>query len=259
MPEVESIDGEDIFYELLGEGDITLVFIGGLGAPTGRICWRNQLHLAEKYRLILIDLPGHGQSSKNREKYTMELYGQDIKKVIESINLDNNILIGWSLGGAAVLEAEVLMSERVLGIIPVESLFPNSLNTKLDEEVIKNIIKPYEEDFVGAYTNLIDSFLSEKFDQEEIDLLHTQTKTLDSRSIISALTELVRWDMYKVLPEVRTQIKSIIAERSTEHYPKEEYEKNLDAVYVKDVGHLLGFEDPVAFNEALVRVINEFL
>lgn len=142
MPEVKSIDGVGIFYEEIGEGDITLVLIGGLGAPTGRVCWKHQLELAEEYKLILIDIAGHGRSDKNREKYTMELYGQDVKAVIEKLDLENIIIVGWSLGGAVILEAEVLLSGRILGLIPIDSLFPNSLYTEVADEAAEMVIKP---------------------------------------------------------------------------------------------------------------------
>lgn len=257
MATITSIDGIEIFYDVIGEGDISLVFIGGLGARTGRKCWRFQLSLADEYKLVLIDLGGHGKSGKNRERYTMELYGQDIKAVIEKLDLDKVILIGWSLGGATILEAELLLSERVIGLIPVESLFPNSLYTKQDEEVVESVLKPYKEDFVKAYDNLIDSFISEKFDPKDVEDLHSNTPNLDERSMISALAELARWDMYDVLSEIKSPIKSIIAGRSMEHYSKEEFEKNFDVVYIEGLGHLLVFEDPGTFNNVLLEVINE--
>jgi len=259
LPILKSLDSVKIFYEVIGEGDISLVLIGGLGAPTGRVCWRNQLKYAVKYKLVLIDLAGHGRSGKNREKYTMELYGQDIKTVVESLDLDKIIILGWSLGGAAVLESELLLSDRIIGIIPIDSLFPNSMYTKMDEETIKGVIRPYEDDFVKAYDELIDSFISDKFDSKEIEFLHSQTPKLDARSMISALAELARWNMFDILPKVKSPIKSIIAERTIQYYPKEEYEKYFDAVYVKGVGHLLSWEDPEAFNEVLSQLIEEFL
>jgi hypothetical protein len=40
MPYISSSDGIQIYYEVLGEGDIVLLFVGGLGALTGTMNWK---------------------------------------------------------------------------------------------------------------------------------------------------------------------------------------------------------------------------
>jgi pimeloyl-ACP methyl ester carboxylesterase len=258
LPKVKSIDGTEIYYEVMGEGDIALVLIGGLGATIGRITWRYQLELSEEYKLILIDIAGHGNSGKDREKYTMELYGQDVKAVIEELDLKEVILVGWSLGGAVILEAATLISERILGLIPVDSLFPNSLYTELNEEAIEGAIKPFEEDFVAAFTNLLNNHISDKFDPKDVEMLHSLAPTLDKRSMNSAFRQLMKWNMHNTLPKVKKPIKSIIAGRTIEVFSKEEYEKYFQAVYTEGLGHLLAYEDPIVFNEVFRGVIKEF-
>ena len=83
------------------------------------------------------------------------------------------------------------------------------------------------------------------------------TPKLDERSMISALAEFSRWNMHDILSKIKKPIKSIIAGRTIEHYSKEEYEKNFDAVYLDGLGHLLVWEDPMTFNKALVETSNE--
>ncbi len=259
MPEVSSVDGIKIYYEVIGEGDFSMVFIGGWGARTGRKTWRYQLSLAEKYKIILIDLAGHGNSGKNREKYTMELYGHDVKSVIEELDLGEVILIGWSMGGAAILEAANLLKDRVIGLIPVDALFPDqeSPYTGLDEEAIQNNLKPYEEDFAKAYLNLLNSFISDKFDPEDVKEWHKYAKTLDKRSMISALREMMLWNVHDILPKIKKPIKSILASKTMEHFSTEEYRKNIDFEILEDTGHLLAMEDPKQFNSILEQTIVE--
>ena len=80
MPFVSSIDNENIYYEVLGNSDVSLVFVGGWFAPTGRETWKYQLDFASKYRIVLIDLSGYGKSSNGRKNHTRDLYGYDIKQ-----------------------------------------------------------------------------------------------------------------------------------------------------------------------------------
>ncbi len=190
MPKVKSKDDINIFYEVLGEGEITLIFIGGLGASTGREIWKHQLSLSSNYKLVLIDLAGHGRSDTYRENYTMQFFGQDINAVVENLQLKNIILIGQSMGGAAILEADKLISDRTIALIAIDSLKPNSTYTKMSENAIKESIKPFEENFEEAFGKMIKSMLSNKFDPKDIKFLEELAYRLDSRSIRSTMIEL---------------------------------------------------------------------
>jgi pimeloyl-ACP methyl ester carboxylesterase len=58
--------------------------------------------LAQTHRLIIPDLRGHGQSDKplNADAYaTSEPWAQDIKAIIDTLALQNPLLVGWSMGG----------------------------------------------------------------------------------------------------------------------------------------------------------------
>lgn len=259
MPKVSSIDSVEIFYEVIGEGDISLIFIGGWGAPTGRECWKYQLSLAEKYKIVLVDLAGHGQSGKNRETYTMKLFGHDINSVVEELDLSNIILIGWSMGGPVILEAACMFEDRVLGLIPVDSLFPTigSSYTKREEETILLTLKPFEDNFTETYTNLFTSFLSDKFDPEDVAYFNSIVQTLDKRSMISAFRELLIWNVHDILHKIKKPIKSILAGRTMEHFSKEEYEKYINSIVLEGLGHIMHYEDPETFNTALEETMRE--
>ena len=68
------------------------------------LCWRAQIEspLADDYRLVALDLRGHGQSEAPlaAENYTSgELWADDIKNVMETLELQNPLLVGWSYAG----------------------------------------------------------------------------------------------------------------------------------------------------------------
>jgi len=65
-----SADGISIAYEVRGEGELALVFIHGWCCD--RSYWNEQLpHFSQKYKVVAIDLAGHGESGLNRKEYTM--------------------------------------------------------------------------------------------------------------------------------------------------------------------------------------------
>ena len=57
MPNVESFDGTTIHYEISGEGT-PLILLPSCGTTTG--IWKYQDPLANKYKLIKIDIAGVG-------------------------------------------------------------------------------------------------------------------------------------------------------------------------------------------------------
>jgi len=94
-------------YESPGTGR-PIVLIHG-NSSSSRI-WTNQLDgpLGRKYRLIAIDLPGHGDSGRapNPEKdYSAPGYSACIAAVARQLGLEQAVFVGWSLGGHAILQA----------------------------------------------------------------------------------------------------------------------------------------------------------
>jgi pimeloyl-ACP methyl ester carboxylesterase len=61
--------------------------------------------LADDFRLVAMDLRGHGLSDKPRDGYDdSRLWADDIHATIEALNLDHPILIGWSYGPLVILD-----------------------------------------------------------------------------------------------------------------------------------------------------------
>jgi len=68
-------------------------------------CWQMQAPLAETHRLIALDLRGHGASDapQEAEAYTTtSLWAEDIKAIIDTLDLKAPILVGWSYGSRVI-------------------------------------------------------------------------------------------------------------------------------------------------------------
>ena len=82
-----------------------IVFIHGFSQCW--LTWTRQMHspLADSYRLIAIDMRGHGLSDKPREGYAdSQLWADDVRAVIQSLDLDQPVLCGWSYGPLMILD-----------------------------------------------------------------------------------------------------------------------------------------------------------
>ena len=77
-----------------------LVFLHGLMAHGG--FFREQAALARDFRLINIDLRGHGGSSAAGGPLTVEQIASDVSQLVAHLDLEGAIGVGWSLGATVL-------------------------------------------------------------------------------------------------------------------------------------------------------------
>jgi pimeloyl-ACP methyl ester carboxylesterase len=84
-----------------------IVFIHGWSQS--QLCWARQIEgpLADEFRLVTFDLRGHGMSDKPAGAAPYidgRLWADDVDAVIEQLELDRPVLVGWSYGGYVVTD-----------------------------------------------------------------------------------------------------------------------------------------------------------
>lgn len=137
-------------------GDTVLLFIHGFGID--RTYWTNETAFFSKiYRVIAIDLPGFGQSGKNRNSWTVEDFSKDVSAVLTQLDLKNVILIGHSMSGAIALETALNNPSRIIGVVGIDNFknFGMPVTPQLKEQQA-NIYKAARADFkktISEYAN----------------------------------------------------------------------------------------------------------
>lgn len=120
-------DGARIAYSVEGEGR-PLVFLHGLMADRG--FFERQNVLADAFRVIAVDLRGHGRSPAGPVPPTIELAAHDIAGLACALDLEGAVGVGWSLGAAIlwrVLSGPA--SDRFAGAVVVD-MTPRVLNDR---------------------------------------------------------------------------------------------------------------------------------
>src|SRR6185436_9214042 len=104
------------------------------------LAWSRQMNstLAEDFRLVAMDLRGHGLSDKPRDCYDdSKLWADDVNAVIESLRLDHSVVSGWSYGGLVILDYIRHYGDDALGGIHLVGAI-----TKLGTEEAMSAITP---------------------------------------------------------------------------------------------------------------------
>jgi pimeloyl-ACP methyl ester carboxylesterase len=97
-----------------GKGRVVVLLHGYLGSKE---IWQNTIqNLARSYRVIAIDLPGHGTTPNIGYVHSMELMAKCVKKVMDDLRLKKYVIIGHSMGGYAALAFAELFPENLKGL-----------------------------------------------------------------------------------------------------------------------------------------------
>ncbi len=147
MPVLPAAGDARIHYDVQGDGPTVVLVHGGTG--TGAHDWEHQRGpLAERHRLVIPDLRGHGRSDDPGWLLSLAQIGDDVASLVDRIGRPADAIVGFSVGASALLRVlaresgltrcAVLIGasvrghpERVPGI--VEGPWPSAL-TALEHE-----------------------------------------------------------------------------------------------------------------------------
>lgn len=107
QPNILQLPSQKIaYYESSGTGPAIMLIHGN---SSSGLSYQQQINsaLGEKYRLVALDLPGHGNSEPFAEMsaYGMPGYAAVVAAAAEALDMQDAVFVGWSLGGHIVLEA----------------------------------------------------------------------------------------------------------------------------------------------------------
>jgi len=78
--------------------------------------------LVDRYRVLLIDLRGHGQSRPMGEAFSVEFSAEDVLAIFDECNIDKSIVVGHSIGGLIAQTLSMKKPERIKGLVLVGTL-----------------------------------------------------------------------------------------------------------------------------------------
>ena len=115
-----SVDGMRIQSASTGSGKATVVLVHGWTCDSSS--WDAQVPvLAKHYRVITLDLPGHGRSGAPKDgKFSMDLFARAVEAVRAEAHADKIVLVGHSMGAPVIRQYARLFPDHVAGLVAVD-------------------------------------------------------------------------------------------------------------------------------------------
>ncbi|MHA1670012.1 MAG: alpha/beta fold hydrolase [Promethearchaeota archaeon] len=223
------INGIKICYEIKGEGDPTIL-VHGFGVS--KEVWIAQFDtLAKYFKVIRFDNRGAGKSDRPNEPYLMEMFADDIRGLMDYLNIEKANIIGWSLGGMIAQHFAIRYQNRLNKLILINTMaqWPSD---KSGLEMYKNsqierynnkIKDPITTFFEGAKMGFTRNFLKEmKADHKKkffglwsAEDLIEQSKTNPStpQDISNQVNALRHMDVLEQLKTIKNKVLVICADK----------------------------------------------
>ncbi len=254
-------DGVSIAYDVRGKGDTALVFIHGWCGD--RSYWNEQLDaFAKDYRVVAVDVAGHGESGTNRAKWTIAGLAADVEAVVKELGLKRVVLIGHSMGGPISLIAAKRMPERIIGVVGVDTLHNAEYDFPKDQR--EAFAAKFESDFAGTMAGGIKMmFPPDKADPALVKRLTDKAVKTDPKVAIALLLDFNNVNLKADLSAAKVPVRCV---NSTPFGPfsiptaidiNRKY-ADFDAVVIEGTGHYPMLERPAEFNEKLGKVLKGF-
>ncbi len=244
-----STDGSEIYYEVTGDAETALVFVHGW---MGNVRWWDAQRdaFSPTYRVVALDLAGHGQSSRSRTSWSADAYARDISAVVRAVSAPRVVLVGHSMSGAYAVAACPDV-EGLAGVILVDTL--KDLDAMPSWEQASAMLAVYRADYRKAVAEVLPRFLfAPGTPPAVIARLTSEFLSVSGDTAATLLEPLYRFDVRAAARQVHVAVRGI----GTDLHPfnldtNRKYFSDYAHVTIEGFGHYPMLEAPDAFNAAL--------
>ena len=249
----QSADGVTIVYSSSGVGRPTLLFVhGGLA---DRSFWNSEFEaFSDRYEVIALDLAGHGESGTDRQQWGLTEFGMDVKAVVEAEDLNQIILFGNSLGGPVAVEAAILMPERVLGVVGIDTF--QSLNYQANPEETRQRIEAFRADYVGNIKQMTKMLFHPDADPEVMAEAERRMQKTSPTTAYGMFMGFVGYDPAAAVRRLTVPLWAINGDLYPTNVEEiQSIKPDFRPIIMKHMGHYPMLERPEEFNSHIATIV----
>jgi 3-oxoadipate enol-lactonase len=259
-----TINNLSVSYDDTGPDDATvIIFIHGF--PFNKSMWDKQVEaLKDKYRVIVYDVRGHGNSDAGIGDFFIELFADDLFRLMNALKIDKAVLCGLSMGGYIALNAIEKMPERFEALVLSDTQCmadtPQAKEKRLTaiERIKKSGVEKYaDESIINLFS--LESFSTKK---EEIAAVRTMIVNTSRQSLFNTLFALSeRCETCSKLQDINVPvlimagIEDKITPPAVARLMHEKIQHSVLSI-IEHAGHLANMENPLEFNNQLKKFLH---
>lgn len=252
-----TLDGARIHYVNYGKGDEALVLIHGWTQNAD--AWRdNVASLARRNRVIVVELPGHGQSDKPQVSYSMDYFARAVEAVMREAKVKRAVLVGHSMGTPVARQFYRKYPDKTLAIVIVDgSLRPFGDKAMMDQ-MMAGFRGPKYRDVVGQMMTFISGPNLSSEVKERINSASMNTPQYVLVSAFEGMLDNSIWGEDKInVPVLAIMAKTALLPANAEESfraiaPKMEFQ------VWEGVGHFIMMEKPKEFDAAVLTFLDKY-
>jgi len=265
-----TLDGARIHYVNYGKGSEALVLIHGWTCNLDN--WRDQFpDFAARYRVIALDLPGHGKSDKPRFKneavpknqpsppfvYSMDLFARAVEAVMRDAKVKRAVLVGHSMGTPVARQFYRKYPEKTLAIVIVDG----SLRPFADKTVMDRLIEGFRgANYKEAVSQMLTAISGPTLPAEARDRIKASSFNTPQHVLVSAMEGMADPSIWGE-DKINVRVLAIMAKNP--FYPPNVEASfrgiapNMEFQMWNDVGHFIMMEKPKEFNAAVMQFLDK--
>ena len=258
IQKVELSNGISLEYLDRGEGEVILL-LHGLGST--KADWDLQVEgFSNEFRIIAPDLRGHGNSSKPSERsaYGIEKCAEDMRLLLEELEIEKCIVVGFSMGGAIAFEMAVNFPELVSKMVIINTAPDFNDLGEMGEEMVRERTKSLKTTGMEPLSRQISEGMFPGDDQRELrNAFFERARKNPVDAYYNSFTTLMEWGIGEKIKQIDVPV--LIIASDLDYTPvslKESYAKkmsNAQVVVIKNSRHGVTMDQPEQFNAAVLK------
>ncbi|PYS62612.1 MAG: hypothetical protein DMF76_08725 [Acidobacteria bacterium] len=251
-----TLDGARIHYVNYGKGSEALVLIHGWTMNLDS--WRDQVSdFAKRNRVIVIELPGHGQSDKPQTIYSMDLFARAVEAVMRDAKVKRAVLVGHSMGTPVARQFYRKYPEKTLAIVIVDG----SLRPFGDKALVDRLMAGFRgPNYQQVVSQMFAGMAGPNLSAEAKQRIQASYQNTPQHVIVSAMEGMADPSIWGE-DKINVPVLAIMAKNP--FYPPNVEESfrsiapNMEFQMWEGVGHFIMMEKPKEFNAAVLQFLDK--
>ncbi len=251
------INGITLSFNDQGTG-LPIIFLHAF--PLNRTLWAEQEEaLSSQFRVITIDLRGHGESDAPLWHYTLDQAADDVRGLLDHLSLQQAVFVGLSMGGYLLFAFYRKYAERVKGMVLADTR-PQADSEEGKQARFEMAQVAYKQGVSAVADIMIPKLLSPATIQTKPDLVRRVRMMIEGNQVSGIAGDLMamaeRPDSIPLLKQMTCPAQIIVGELDLPTPPSDaklmaDQIPGAHLAIIPGAAHLSNLEQPGLFNEAV--------